>query len=102
MPPLHFLRKVQVITSPALFPQTVGQMVLLGECRGVHFTFVSGLSECVSWFPWSSLLAVLGCRFTLSECVCGLLVSFVGCAGSPILSECVSQLFMSVVSLLLV
>ena len=78
-------------------------MVLLGECAGVHFTFVSSLSECLSWFRWSLLLAVLGCLFALSECVCGLLVAFLGCTGSPsCLSECVSGLFVSVVSLLLV
>ena len=80
-----------------------GQMVLLGECRGVHFTFVSSLIECLYWFPWSLLLAVLGCRFALNECLCGLLVAFLSCTGSPsCLSECVSGLFVSVVSFLLV
>ena len=56
---------------------------------GVHFTFVSSLSECLTWFPWSLLLAVLGCLFALSECVCGLLVAFLSCTGCPsCLSEC--------------
>lgn len=52
-----------------IFTDSGEQMALLGECQRVHFTFV----------------------FSLSECVCGLLVAFGGCTGSPsFLSGCVS------------
>ena len=47
------------------------------------------------WLHWVS--------FCLSACVFGFLVAFIGCTGFPsCLSECVSGLFLSVFSILLV
>ena len=59
-----FFKRFRSSPHQRYFHRQWGQMVLLGECRRVHFTFASSLSECVSlgflgplyWLYWVAFL----------------------------------------------